>query len=54
MSSVNDFDTNLSERHHSIEIRESNKEAEIVGSQLFKTEASSKYDYVDVIMRQKN
>jgi hypothetical protein len=41
MSSINDFETNLSERPLSRELRERNKEAGIVGSQLFMTEASS-------------
>jgi len=55
MSSINDFDTNLSDRPLSRELREQNKEAVIVGSQLFMTETtSSRYDYVEVIMRQKN
>lgn len=54
MSSINDFETNLSERPLSRELRERNKEAGIVGSQLFMTEASSKCDYVEVILRQKN
>ena len=55
MSSINDFDTNLSDRPLSRELREQNKEAGIVGSQLFMTETtSSRYDYVEVIMRQKN
>ena len=55
MSSINDFETNLSDRPLSRELRERNKEAGIVGSQLFMTETtSSRYDYVEVIIRQKN
>lgn len=52
MSSINDFDTNLSDRPLSKELREQYKEAGNVGSQLFMTETtSSKYDYVEVIIR---